>query len=159
MSAAQPLPHPGVRFPPPLMYAVGLVIGWALNHWWPLLLPENVSWAREILAMICIAAWLVLMLWAFATFRRARTAIIPNRPAATIVIDGPYRITRNPMYVSMTAAYLGITLLIDSWWPLFLLPIVLIVIRRFVIAREERYLTDAFPLEYPAYCARVRRWL
>lgn len=159
MSAAQPLPHPGVHFPPPLMYAAGLVVGWIIDHWWPLPLPAGASWVRDGLAMICIVAWLVLMLWAFATFRRARTTFIPNRPAAAIVIDGPYRITRNPMYVSMTALYLGIALLINSWWPLFLLSIVLFVIRRFVIAREERYLTDAFPLEYPAYCARVRRWL
>jgi len=63
------------------------------------------------------------------------------------------------MYMSLTALYLGLTIILRSWWPLILLPVVLLIIRRYVIAREERYLAGAFPLEYPAYCARVRRWL
>ena len=154
-----PIPNPGIRFPPPLIYVAGLVAGWGLQRMRPLTLPDGLGAVRVVLAAACIVAWLLLMLWAFATFHRAHTAIKPFRPARSIVTNGPYRITRNPMYVSMTALYLGITLLINSWWPLLLLLIVLFVIRRFVIAREERYLTDAFPVEYAAYCQRVRRWL
>jgi len=63
------------------------------------------------------------------------------------------------MYVSLAALYLAIALIIGSWWPVVLLPLVLLVIQRAVIAREERYLRQRFPAEYPAYCARVRRWL
>jgi protein-S-isoprenylcysteine O-methyltransferase Ste14 len=63
------------------------------------------------------------------------------------------------MYVGLVALYLGVTLLMNSWWPLFFLPVVVILIDRTVIAREERYLASAFPAEYGAYTKRVRRWL
>ena len=72
---------------------------------------------------------------------------------------GPYRLTRNPMYVSLAALYVGVSLFANSWWPLLLLPVVLLAVDRAVIAREERYLAGAFPAEYAAYRARVRRWL
>ncbi len=159
MTSVTPIPNAGVRFPPPLMYALGLVIGWIIQRTWPLSLPASWSAILPILAALFIVAWLGLMLWAFTSFWRAHTAIIPHRPATSIVTYGPYRITRNPMYVSMTSAYIGLALIISSWWPFVLLPIVLVIIRLSVIAREERYLTNAFPVEYPAYCQRVRRWL
>src|SRR5207253_2608083 len=112
---------------------------------------------RMIIAVVCFVIWLALMLAAFTTFARARTTIIPNQPANALVTNGPYRITRNPMYVSLAALYIGLSLLVNSWWPLVLLPVVLVIIDRAVIAREERYLTDAFPADYPAYQRRVRR--
>jgi protein-S-isoprenylcysteine O-methyltransferase Ste14 len=108
---------------------------------------------------IFVAIYLILFGAAFIGFRRARTTLIPNRPAAAVVTSGIYGITRNPMYVSLIALYLGVTLFINSWWPVFLLPLVILLVDRTVIAREERYLIQAFPAEYGAYRARVRRWL
>jgi protein-S-isoprenylcysteine O-methyltransferase Ste14 len=67
--------------------------------------------------------------------------------------------TRNPMYVSLVALYLGLMLLINSWWPAIFLPFVVLVVDRFVIAREERYLASAFGAEYDEYRRQVRRWL
>lgn len=159
MTTETPIPNAGVRFPPPLMFALGLVVGWIIQRTWPLPLPGSWGVIRPILAAVLIVAWFALMLWAFASFRKAHTAIIPHRPAKSIVTYGPYQFTRNPMYVSMTLVYVGLALTINSWWPFVLLPFVLAIIRLFVIAREERYLTSAFPVEYPAYCQRVRRWL
>jgi protein-S-isoprenylcysteine O-methyltransferase Ste14 len=159
MAGPPPLAHPGVRFPPPLVYVGGLVAGWLLHRWWPLAITAAPSPVRSTLGAICLAAGFGLMIAAVVTFRRARTAIVPLRPAAALVTSGPYHYTRNPMYVSLVALYLGATLLIDSWWPVLLLPLVIVVIQRLVIAREERYLTGAFPTEYPAYCRRVRRWV
>ena len=114
---------------------------------------------RPILAAALVLVWLALMLPAFAYFRRFRTSVLPHKPVSAFVVSGPYRFTRNPMYVSLAALYLAIALIIGSWWPVVLLPLVLLVIQRAVIAREERYLRQRFPVEYPAYCARVRRWL
>lgn len=159
MADASPMPHPGVRFPPPLLFAAGLVAGWLLHRWRPLPITGAPSTIREAGAVLCFGVWLAVMVAAFATFRRARTTFIPHRPAAALVTHGPYRATRNPMYVSFVALYLGVTLLIDSWWPVVLLPLVVLCIDRYVIAREERYLTEAFPVEYRAYRERVRRWL
>jgi protein-S-isoprenylcysteine O-methyltransferase Ste14 len=76
-----------------------------------------------------------------------------------IVATGPYRFSRNPMYVAMSAVYVGLSLLMGVVWPLVLLPIVLLSLSALVIRREERYLGDAFGEEYGAYRARVRRWL
>jgi len=75
------------------------------------------------------------------------------------VVQGPYRFTRNPMYVGLAALYAGVTLLVNSLWPLLLLPVVLVVIRWRVIAREEAYLERKFGDVYRTYTTRVRRWL
>jgi protein-S-isoprenylcysteine O-methyltransferase Ste14 len=155
---AEALPHAGVHFPPPLLYFAGLAAGWGLDRW--LRLPiSGESWIREAVGGVGILVWLVLFLSALATFLRARTTLIPNQPARALVTGGPYRVTRNPMYVSLVALYVGVTLLMNSWWPFVFLPAVVLIIDRAVIAREERYLASAFPTEYRAYTKRVRRWL
>ena len=150
---------PGVHVPPPLIYAAGIGAGWLLHRWRPLPITDGPSTARMLLALLCGLLYLVIFVGAFTAFRRAHTTLIPNRPATALVTVGPYRVSRNPMYVSMVALYLGLTLLLDSWWPLLLLPIVVVIVDRAVIAREERYLGAAFPGEYGAYRARVRRWV
>jgi len=80
-------------------------------------------------------------------------------PTTAIVVHGPYRFTRNPMYVSLVGLYAGVTLFVNSAWPLILLPAVVLLVRRQVIAREEAYLEAKFGEEYRAYKARVRRWI
>ena len=75
------------------------------------------------------------------------------------VTDRPYRFTRNPMYTGLTVAYLGGAALLDSGWPIIVLPIVLFVLVRTVVSREETYLNHAFGADHGAYTARVRRWL
>ena len=156
---ATALRNPGVHFPPPLVYVTGFLIGWLIDRRWPAPLSQLSGETRDVIALLCLALWLALMSGAFIVFTRAHTSIIPNRPASAIVRSGPYRFTRNPMYVSLAALYAGLALLYDSWWPLLFLIPVLLVIRYAVIAREEKYLTGAFPVEYSAYCSHVRRWL
>lgn len=159
MTAASPPAHAGVHVPPPLLYVAAFLLGWLLHRWWPAPITAGPSTGRMLAAALCVAVYLVIFGTAFAAFRRARTTLIPNRPAATLVTGGPYRLTRNPMYVSLVALYLGVALFANSWWPVALLPLVILVVDRAVIAREERYLASAFPTEYAAYRARVRRWL
>lgn len=148
-----------MRFPPPLVYVAGVAAGWLLHLRWPLPIAVAGSRFRVLGIAVCIAIGFALVTGAFVAFRRAQTAIIPNRPAAALVTSGPYRFTRNPMYVSLVLLYLAAALWINSWWPVFLLPVVVLVIQRTVIAREERYLAGAFAAEYAAYRRRVRRWL
>jgi protein-S-isoprenylcysteine O-methyltransferase Ste14 len=159
MTTSDPRPHAGVNFPPPFVYVAGILVGWLLNRRWRLPLTGGSSSVREALAVLLMVTWLVVSVGAFAAFRRHRTTIIPNRPASAVVTDGPYRYTRNPMYVSLVALYLALALLMNTWWPIVLLPVVILVIDRTVIAREERYLSSAFPNEYGPYRARVRRWV
>lgn len=160
MTSSEPLRSPGVRFPPPLLFVAGLVIGWALDRF-ALALPlaRAVSGHTLAIGLGLVIIGLLLAAWGIITFRRVGTAIIPHHRATRIVAEGPYRFTRNPMYTGMTIAYLGGAVLLGTWWPVVLLPIVLVMLVRFVVRREERYLSDAFGVEYAEYRARVRRWL
>lgn len=147
----------GVRFPPPLPYAAGILIGWLLGRLWRLPGFDD-AWA-DPLALAGGIAGLALIASALGLFHRAGVDPLPMRPTAALVLRGPYRFTRNPMYLGMTLLYAGVALLFDLPWALLLLPLVLVVIRTQVVAREERYLEARFGDEYRAYRARVRRWL
>lgn len=117
---------------------------------------------RMILVLVgwfSLLVGLVLVIWAMTTFVRARTAILPFRPASRLVRAGPYRFSRNPMYVSLSALYVGLAFVFSVGWPLVFWPIVLVSLYRFVIRREEKYLAGAFGAEYAAYRNDVRRWL
>ena len=113
----------------------------------------------KVLAGALTLASLALMASSIGNFRRSRTSIVPVRPATTLVIAGPYRFTRNPMYVGLAALTVALSLFLDTWWAMVLLMPVLLVVRVFVIAPEERYLQRRFGADYVAYTQRVRRWL
>src|SRR5262245_7028310 len=150
-------PDPGV--PPPFVFAGGVLIGGLLNVWHPLSIVTPDHWTVTWVAgAVLVALWAALAGWAMVTFVRAGTAIAPNRPASRVVTHGPFRFTRNPMYSSFVLFYLGFTLIMNSWWPFFLLPMVLLVIQN-QVRREERYLSAVFGSEYDDYRLRVRRWV
>ena len=153
--------HPGVRFPPPLLFVGALGLAALLRTRWPLLIvvDEADRAIMMIVAYVLVAAGFVWMAWGMVTFRRARTGIIPNRPASAIVRHGPYQFGRNPMYLGMTAVYWGVTLWLDTWWALLFFPVVIMLLLTLVIAREERYLHEAFPADYDDYTRSVSRWL
>lgn len=151
--------HAGVPYPPPLLYVGGLVAGWLIDRVRPLPITGHPSTIRAALAIAFGLGWLALFAPAWSGFLRKRTTIIPNRPAAALVTSGIYRFTRNPMYVSLVLLYIAVTLVLDSWWPIVFLPLVIVAVDRLIIRREERYLAHAFPSEYPAYRERVRRWV
>lgn len=149
---------PDVKFPPPLAYVAAIGAGVLLDQVVPLRwIPSNP--ALEAMGGGIAIVGLLLVYTGILTFRRARTAIYPNRPAKRVVDHGIYRFTRNPMYVGMSLFHVGLSLLIPSTWALLLLPPVLVLIVTQVIHREERHLRERFPEEYAAYCARVRRWI
>jgi protein-S-isoprenylcysteine O-methyltransferase Ste14 len=160
MTDRVPLSNPGVRFPPPLLFILGILAGWILDRYWHALpLSRYAHSSLEPFGLAMLALGVILAGWGMMTFRRAKTAIIPHQSASQLVTHGPYRFTRNPMYTGLTIAYLGGAALINSAWPIILLPIVLLILIKTVISREEMYLTDAFGAEYTGYAANVRRWL
>jgi protein-S-isoprenylcysteine O-methyltransferase Ste14 len=149
--------HPNVRIPPPLIYAAGFIFGLWLGRAVPVsVLPNTPS---RIAAVVSIALWAVLGVWSIGVFRRAHTGFLPIRPATTLVIAGPYRVTRNPMYLALACLYVGLALWFDVFWALVLLPLVIVAVHHYVIVREEKYLESKFGDEYRRYKARVRRWL
>ena len=123
-------------------------------------LPEHAT-AAAVAAAIGpgLAAGLGLCAWAILLFRRFHTSPIPIVPSAALVIRGPYRFTRNPMYVGMALIYAGTALWLQLSWASLVLPVVLVVIYTRVITREERYLQRRFGTAYREYQLRVRRWL
>jgi protein-S-isoprenylcysteine O-methyltransferase Ste14 len=148
------IPH--VIAPPPVIYALPLAGGLVLNHFHPVpVLPS--AWAHT-LGPLCLALGLI-GLPAVLAFRRAGTHPQPWRPSTALVTTGPYRFTRNPMYLGFTLLYLGVSFWVNTAWPLVALPAILLVIRYGVVAREEAYMERRFGDAYLAYRARVRRWL
>lgn len=146
-----------VRFPPPVVYIAGLLLGWAAETIWPT--PNLPPIAALIMFVLGLGLFALLDPVATARFKQANTNFIPWKPATALVTDGPYRFTRNPMYLGMAALYAGIALGAGLLWALALLPMVLAVIQVAVIGREERYLEDLFGQAYRDYRAKVRRWI
>lgn len=146
-----------VRVIPPLVYALPFAAGAAVQLWVPLELPGGA--AMTVAGGALLTAGAALTAAGVRTVIRHRTALMPHHAVSTLVTDGPFRLSRNPMYTGFAVAYLGGALLLGSWWPLVALPFVLFAIRRMVIDREERYLTERFGGTYREYCTRVRRWL
>jgi protein-S-isoprenylcysteine O-methyltransferase Ste14 len=106
-----------------------------------------------------MAGSLVPAFSAFFCFFRARTTVRPDRAASSLVTSGPYRFTRNPMYLSLTLLYAGVATFYQSVWAWLLLPAVLAYLDRRVIRREEIFLERRFGPDYARYCAKVRRWI
>ena len=102
---------------------------------------------------------LLLFVAAISTLVRARTTFLPNRESNTLVVAGPFALSRNPIYVGFMSIYVGIALVTNIAWPILILPLVWIVMRMYIIAREERYLAAKFGDSYVQYRRRVRRWL
>jgi protein-S-isoprenylcysteine O-methyltransferase Ste14 len=151
---------PRVFVPPPIVFLAGWALGWGLNRRLPFAIDgAGASPAQIVVSFVVLAAGAALAAWGAATFRRAGTAIVPVQPASALVSGGPYRFTRNPMYLGLTIAYLGLAGVTNMAWPIVLLPLVLIVLATAVIEKEEGYLRATFGADYDAYCARVRRWL
>ena len=151
---------PAVRFPPPFVFVAGFLVAFLLENLLGFEIDgEGPTLPQTALGVAAVATGLVLTLWGLATFARARTPIIPDRPARELVTRGPYRFTRNPMYVGLTALYSGLALVLNMAWPLVLLPVVLTALTTLVIVHEERHLREAFGQSYEDYCRRVRRWV
>lgn len=148
-----------VRFPPPLIYLLLLVLGiWTglkLNLPGIGLDESAVTVIGALLAVIGI----IVNFAGAGLFHKLRTAIIPFKPATKLVTSGIYGWTRNPMYLGMALIYAGIAILFDSILALALLPLVLAIIQTNVIAREEVYLERRFGDAYRDYKRRVRRWI
>jgi len=152
---------PDIRIPPPVIFVGGFLIAWLLDRWLIFEIDGRgvAGRVQTALGIGLGAAGLAIMAWALVTFVAARTAVIPHRPARQLVRHGPYRWTRNPMYFGLTSAYVGLALVWNAAWPLVLLPVVLFVLTRYVVRREERYLGRRFGDAYADYRSRVRRWL
>jgi protein-S-isoprenylcysteine O-methyltransferase Ste14 len=153
-----PMRRPATLMLPPLPYALALYASWRLdNEVWPL--PLKLGPVNTCFGWALVGVGLILFFWTLLTFWRHHTTVNPYRPASCLVVDGPFRFSRNPIYVGDWCIYAGATLLLHTLWPLTFIPLVWLIIRFGVIRHEERHLAARFGEEYSDFRARVRRWL
>jgi protein-S-isoprenylcysteine O-methyltransferase Ste14 len=149
--------NPGISVPPPLIYVVPLALGLLLDRRAHLpFLPRGVS---RGLGWSLLGGGIVLNGWFLKTIHNAEVPIRTDRPVPRLTTEGPFRYTRNPSYLALAVIYAGIAVLRNSLWAMLMLPLVVMVIQRGVIRREERYLERTFGEEYLAYKERVHRWV
>ena len=149
--------RPGVIVVPPLLYLAALVLGMLMNWAFPWPLPGGIVVRLIGVVVVALGIWVAWV--ARGEFDRAGTNVNPIHPATTIVTSGPFRWSRNPMYVAMAVAWIGLALATRTGWFLFLLPLLLAVMHWGVILREERYLERKFGALYTEYKQRVRRYI
>lgn len=151
---ADEVANPGL-LRPPLVYLAAIALGVAFQLAMPLaFFPAFNVPVGAVLVAIAVA----LFLFSVGKFRAAGTAVPANKPTTAIVRTGPYRFSRNPIYLAFSLLHLGIAIWVDSAWILATL-VAALVLMHIVIGREERYLERKFGDEYLAYKASVRRWL
>jgi len=143
--------------PPPILYLGALAIGLGLHLAFPVrVLPRGVARVAGWIVCLFSAGLGMSGLW---VLRKAGTSQNPRRPTTVLVVSGPFRISRNPLYLSLLFLYAGIALLVNSLWiSLLVIPLV-VVLRAGVIGPEEHYLERKFEDEYRRYRSQVRRWL
>jgi protein-S-isoprenylcysteine O-methyltransferase Ste14 len=147
---------PGVVALPPALYGIAFSIVLLVRWLWPLpILPYPAPfWAGLTLVVLGIA----LGFWGQRTMRVAGTNVHPSRPTTAIVSSGPFRYSRNPLYLALNSVFIGLSLAVNTWWGFVTLVPLVVVMHYGVILREERYLEGKFGESYRSYKNRVRRY-
>jgi protein-S-isoprenylcysteine O-methyltransferase Ste14 len=134
-------------------WAVGFVLGRALGG------EADLGAALALIGWACISAFVAWNGWCLLLFARARTGLLPGQSTTRLLASGPYRFSRNPLYVGLLLLYAGSALVADAVVTLVLLPVAWAGLHWGAVLPEERYLTAALGAPYEQYCDRVRRWL
>jgi len=152
-------PKDTVRFRlwPPVAIGVPLLVGWLLTTSWSD--PVELGAWRVPVGWALVLAFFLWNGWALWLFARHRTGLLPGQATETLIEEGPYRISRNPLYVGLLALYLGLALLAPTVWALVLFPVAVLLVYWGAIRPEEQFLHKRFGGAYDDYARRVRRWL
>ncbi len=146
----------GTVVPPPILCVGAVILGVILNFFFAItFLPGVLAWT---IGPLFVVVGILIIVSAFRALIRSETPLDPSLPTTSVVKDGVYRHTRNPIYLSFTLICLGIAFTFNLVWALVLLVAVLIAIDRGQIRREEKYLERKFGEEYLRYKETARRW-
>jgi protein-S-isoprenylcysteine O-methyltransferase Ste14 len=145
------------RFYPPVLFLLSLVLMVALHYFLPLV--RWLDWPWRVLGVVPFAGGLLVGLWGVGQFRRRDTTIIPFEKSSTLIVDGPYRLSRNPLYLAMVLILLGVWLLLGNLSPTLVVGLFVWWISTRFIVKEEQHLETQFGRPYLEYKARVRRWV
>ncbi len=152
----RPADAPDILILPPVLVGGTMIIGFVLDWLWPIPVLPAVPARAAGLTLFVLAG--LLAHFAHRAMTRAGTNVFPTRPAVALVTDGPFRFTRNPLYISAVGVYLGVALWIGGLAPFLLLLPMVMVLHWGIVLREERYLESKFGEAYRAYRAQVRRY-
>ena len=157
MNSPQDTHGPGIHLHPPIIYAISILSGIGLNNLWPRTMPYGIyghTWGGILIALaVIIAAWSLLH------FHKADTDVRPDKPDSNLITSGPFRFTRNPLYIVLTLTQITTAVWLNNLWIVLLVIPSVVVITFYAIAREEHYLETLFGQDYLDYKKRVRRWL
>jgi protein-S-isoprenylcysteine O-methyltransferase Ste14 len=142
---------------PPLLYAGALIIALLVNLFWPLpIFGDKLGrWCGLLLAVLGAG----ILAWGRNALLSGGTSVDPTLPTTSIVSSGPYRFSRNPLYVGLTLIFVGLTMTMNTWWGILALIPLALVMHNGVVLREERYLEEKFGEIYRQYRSKVRRYL
>ena len=150
-----------VRIPPPIFLLVCLVAGWGMDQGWRGFILPATRWVGPRLALSGALILLGFGLIGYCAwqFKKAQTCIEPWRTTSSIITKGPYRYSRNPIYLGFVITGAGIALAFNTGWMLLSLLIFVLIANKLVIEREEKYLEGKFGEPYLNYRRKTRRWL
>lgn len=152
--------NPQLPVPPPLLPLAALVAAIILDWLLPLQFLGPIGFNLQVIVGVLLtAAGVGLAVTATRLFTREGTNVIPTQPATKVVTSGPYRFTRNPMYLGMVLSLLGVSLVFSLEWGVILTPVLWLALDRLIVVREEAYLRRKFGASYEALLNRTRRWL
>jgi protein-S-isoprenylcysteine O-methyltransferase Ste14 len=154
-----PLATVRVPVPPPAWFFLILLAAVAIDYFIPLqFLPDTLTVRFATAAPFFVIA-LLTGVWAISTFGRRRTSPDFGATVTALVQEGPYRFSRNPLYLALVLVLAGFSSVLNNLWLAFGVLLLVILLDRLVIAREEHFLSDLFGAEYLSYRQRVRRWI
>ncbi len=150
---------PGVTIKPPHIFFICLVAGGVMEIVFPCQFPFLPISLRIILGVFLSCSGFAFMTWAHEKFKKIETNVSTNLPATTVVMQGAYRVCRNPMYVGGSIFFIGLGVAFGSIWLLGAYIPLGLYVALYVVPREEAYMTRAFGVDYTTYCNQVRRWI
>jgi protein-S-isoprenylcysteine O-methyltransferase Ste14 len=148
-----------LRIPVPWVFVLTYVFGVGLEYALPFRAGNGRLPGVSVAGGVLFGIGATIAAWGLLTFRQARTTTVPGKASSRLVSWGPYRFSRNPMYVGLIVAYLGEAGILAQVWPVILLPLTLAYVNWIVIRIEESKLREVFNEDYDRYRKSVRRWL
>jgi protein-S-isoprenylcysteine O-methyltransferase Ste14 len=148
----------GLRVPVPWVFVLVYLMGVALENLLPLGVRETAPSATPLVGSVLFCLGAAFAGWGWWLFHKAGTTRVPGQASTTLVTSGPYRLTRNPMYVGLGVAYLGEAGILRHAWPILLLPLIGVYLNWVIVPVEEARLLEVFGRAYETYREKVRRW-
>jgi len=152
--------HPLMRIPVPWVFLIPYLVGVGIQFIVPLTISSVVLLTiTQVLSILLLVVGVTLAAWAQWLFRKEHTTTDPNQTSTRLITWGPYRFSRNPMYIGLFLIFIGISGIFTLFWSLILLLFVVYYLNWIVIPVEEKQLRKNFGEAYEQYCERVRRWI